>query len=85
MLTSVHFKKKKSQPESCESSFTGGNMRTTVQETAPQIAPRACSKEVLGKDNLYVILVKGEYMQLSTYFSQNVSAGLVTLSASQEK
>ena len=60
-------------------------MRPTVQETAPQIATRACSKEVLGKDNLYVILVKGEYMQLSTYFFQKLSAGLVTLSASHEK
>ena len=85
MLASVHLKKKKAQPESCESSFIGGNMRTSVQETAPQISLRDCSKEVLGKDNIYVILVKGEYMQSSTYFFQKISTGLRKLSASHGK
>ena len=60
-------------------------MRTAAWETATQIALRDCSKEVLGKDNIYVILVKGEYMQSSTYFFQKISAGLVKLSASPGK
>ena len=42
-------------------------MRTAAQETAPQIALRIYFKEVGGKDRIYVILVKGEYMQLSTF------------------
>ena len=38
-------------------------MRTGAWETAPQIALRNCSKEVEGReDSVYVILVKGEYM-----------------------
>ena len=55
-------------------------MRTLAQETASQIALRNCSKEIVGKVSIYVILVKGEeYMQSSTYFFfffQKVSAGL---------
>ena len=61
-------KKKKVQHESCALSFIWGKMRTAAQETAFQIAPRNCSKEVGGKVSIYVILVKGEYMQSSTYF-----------------
>ena len=37
-----------------------------MQETEPQIALRICSKEV----SIYVISVKGEYMQTSTYFPE---------------
>ena len=37
-------------------------MRTIAQETAFQIALRNCSKEVK-KVSIYVILVKGEYIQ----------------------
>ena len=45
-------------------------MRTIVQETAPQIALRNCSREAgSGEVSTYVILVEGEYMQ-STYFLQ---------------
>ena len=58
--------KKNVQCEGCEVRFVGGNMRTVVQETTPQIALRNCSKEVVGTDSIYVILVKGEYMQSST-------------------
>ena len=58
----------------CELSFIWGNMRTVAQETASQIALRNCSKEVGGKVCIYVILVKGEYMQSSTYFLKNVAA-----------
>ena len=43
-------------------------MRTIARETAFQIALRNCSKEVGGKVSIDVILVKGEYMQSSTYF-----------------
>ena len=45
--------------------------RTVAQETVPQIALRNCSKEAVGKASIYVILVKGEYMQSSTYFFAN--------------
>ena len=43
-------------------------MRTVAQETVPQIALRNCSKEVGGKDSVYVILMKEEYVQSNTYF-----------------
>ena len=43
-------------------------MRTVAQETVPQITLRNCSKEVGGKDSIYVILMKEEYMQSNTYF-----------------
>ena len=36
-------------------------MRIAAWETAPQIALRNCSKEVVGKRSIYVILVKGEF------------------------
>ena len=65
--------------------FLRGKIRTAAWETAPQISLRDCSKEVLGKDNIYVILVKGEYMQSSTYFFQKISTGLRKLSASHGK
>ena len=40
--------------------------RTTAWETAPQIALRDCSKEERGKVGIYVILLKGQYMESST-------------------
>ena len=49
-------------------------MRTAARETAPQIALRNCSKEAGGKVSIYMILVKGEYMQSGTYSLQKVSA-----------
>ena len=48
--------------------FIWSNMRTAARETASQIALRNCSKEVEGKDRIYVILAKGKYMQSSAYF-----------------
>ena len=39
-----------------------GKMRTAAPETVSQIALRNCSKEAGGKVNIYVMLVKGEYM-----------------------
>ena len=43
-------------------------MRAIAWETVFQTALRNCSKEVRGKVSIYVILVKGKYMQSSTYF-----------------
>ena len=43
------------QHESCDLSFTWGKTRTAAQKTAPQIALRDCSKELGGKDIVYVI------------------------------
>ena len=40
--------KKDVQLDSCELSFIWGKMRTVAHETAPQIALRGCSKEVVG-------------------------------------
>ena len=37
-------------------------MRTAAQETALQIAPRDCSKEVVGKGSRDVILIQREHM-----------------------
>ena len=45
-------------------------MRTIAWETASQIALRNCSKRQGGKVSVHVTLVKGEYMQSSTYFSR---------------
>jgi len=52
-------------------------MKTIVQETEPQVALRNCSKEAGGTVNIYVILVKGEYMQTSTRLSQKAPTRLV--------
>ena len=76
---------KNAQRESCKLSFIWGKMRTIAQETAFQIALRNCSKEVGGQLRIHVILVKGEYVQSSTYFLQKVSASLVKVTASHEE
>ena len=47
-------------------------MKTVVRDTVPQIALRNCSKEVEGMDSIYVILVKGEYVQASAYFVESL-------------
>ena len=59
---------KNAQCKSCQLSFIWGKMRTAAWEIHPQTALRNCSKEVGGKDSIHVILVKGEYMQSSTFF-----------------
>ena len=46
-------------------------MRTAVQETALHIALRSCCKEAGGKVSIES-LVKGDYMQSSTYFFPDV-------------
>ena len=76
---------KNAQRESCKLSFIWGKMRTIAQETAFQIALRNCSKEVGGQPRIHVILVKGEYVQSSTYFLQKVSASLVKVTVSHEE
>ena len=60
--------KKNAHHESCELSFIWDKMRTVAQETASQIALRNCSKEVGGTISVYVIFVKEEYIQSSTFF-----------------
>ena len=52
-------------------------MRTADQETAPQIALRNCSKGWRWEINIHVILVKGKYIQSSTYVFQKTSASLM--------
>ena len=55
-------------------------MRTAAWETAPQIDLRNCSKDIAGKDSMYVILVKGGvHATKHIFFLQKVSAGLVKL------
>ena len=46
----------------------GGKIKTIALETPSQIALRNYSKESGGMVNIYIILLKGEYMQPSTYF-----------------
>lgn len=53
--------------------------RTGSLETAAQITLKNCSKEAGGKVNIYVIFMKTEYVQSSTYFSRKFSTGLVRL------
>ena len=50
---------KNAQCEDFKLSFIWGKMSIAAQETAPHIALRNCSKEVRGRDSIYVILVKG--------------------------
>ena len=60
-------------------------MRTAAPETVSQIALRNCSKDAGGKVSIYVILVKGKYMQSSTYFFQKISPSFVKVTASHEE
>ena len=53
--------KKDAQCESRELSFIWGKMKTTAQETAPQIALRDCSKEVVGGRSIYKISEEEEF------------------------
>ena len=60
-------------------------MRTIAWKTAFQLALRNCSKEVGGKVSINEILMKGEYIQSSTYFFPKVSASLMKVTASHEE
>ena len=65
---------KNAQHESCKLSFIFGAKWGDSRETAFQIALRNCSREVVGKVSIYVILVKVECMHSSTYFLQKIFA-----------
>ena len=55
-------------------------MRTAAQETASQTVLRNCSKEVgVGRTCLYVIWVKGEFIQSSAYRTKRFLASLEEL------
>ena len=60
-------------------------MRTAAWEIAFQIALRNCSKEAAGKTSIYVIWVKGQYLQSGTYILQKVFASLVKVNAHYEE
>ena len=63
--------KTNAQHQSCELCFIWGKMRTAAQGISLQIALGNYSKEVeVGKANIYVILVKGEFMESSAYFTK---------------
>ena len=63
--------KTKAQRDSCELCFIWGKVKTAAQGISPQIALRNYSEEVeVGKVNIYVILVKGKFMESSTYFTK---------------
>ena len=61
--------KKIAQGDSGRLSFIWGKARTVSWEIAPQTALRNSSEEAGVKISKCVILVKGAYMQSSTYFS----------------
>ena len=70
----MSIKKKTVQHESWELSLIWSNMRTVARDTVSQTALRNSSKWVEGKVSIYVILVKVEYMQSSTFtFSEGFS------------
>ena len=49
-------------------SFIWGKMRMIAQVTGSQITLKICSKEVGGKDSMYVILVKVGYKQSDRFY-----------------
>ena len=54
-------------------------------ETVLQIALRNCSKDVGWKVSVYVVLLKGEYMQSNTYFLQKISTSLMKTTANHKE
>ena len=61
--------------------------KAAAREGALPSLLRNCSKEVrmAAGVSMYVLLVKGEFMQSSRYFSRRFSASFVNLSASHEE
>ena len=49
-------------------------MKTAAQETAPQIAPIDCSKEIDGEGKIFKILVKGEFSEIKCLLYKRFSA-----------
>ena len=47
-------------------------MRTAVQETAPQIVLRNCSKEAIGGKSIYKVLVEAKFKIFKHSFLQKV-------------
>ena len=62
----------------------GDKVKSIAQETAFQTALRNCSKQAGGTVSVYVILVKGEYMQASI-FLQKLAASFMKVTASFTK
>ena len=62
-----------------ELNYIWGNMMTATWATAPQVTLRNCHKDLRGRERIYVILVKREYMQSSTNILEKVFASLMTL------
>ena len=62
----------------------GDKVKSIAQETAFQTALRNCSKQAGGTVSVYVILVKGEYMQASI-FLQKLAASSMKVTASFTK
>lgn len=60
-------------------------MKTAAQEKAPQTALRNYSKQVGGKDSIYLILVNREYIQLSTFMFLESFCWSCKASVSHEK
>ena len=58
--------------------FYWGQNEDHSPEDASRITLRNSSKDI-GQDSIYVILVKGEHMQSSTYFLYKVSSSLMKL------
>ena len=72
-------------PKRIMSSLIWGKMKTVAWDTAFQIALRNCSRKAAGKTSIYVIWVKGQYLQSGTYILQKVSASLVKVNARHEE
>ena len=61
-------KKKLQKKRAVNQVLFGSKIKTIARETPSQIALRNYSKESGGMVSIYIILLKGEYMQTSTYF-----------------
>ena len=62
--------KKDAQCESCELSFIWGKMKTAAQETAPQIALRDGSREIVAQGQYIWLCWRGISVQSSTYLTE---------------
>ena len=57
-------------------------MRTAVQETAPKIALRNCSKKAVGGKSIYKVLVKAKFNIFKHSFCKRFSASCKQLMSS---
>ena len=58
-------------------------MRTAAQETAPQIAPRDCSKDIAGEGQYRRFWGKGEFTAIKDLFYKRLSASHKELMSSR--